>query len=302
MTETSVYDPPEDLADVSAEANCEADISILIREPKSTSTDTNTPSGAQWAGVKELGVELKGAGIRIYAETSASGVASFSAVPCGNYQVNLMQKQFKVENLSNRTIAVSSGRKLGSEFEIEVRRQLLTVEMLRLPTLYIAGAKAGMGKSVDADQDPYGHHWVKIYKDAFSARLERPMESYGWWPIEPASADKLWDGVKGSLNGFPIHSRFENRDPYHKNYFRDDKKLEEAFLPYVTNGCTADEYKNKLRAKAKSYAGISGGTWSWRGNGAGYHCKTFQTYLMRESYLWRRLGVGIGGWGWSANT
>ncbi len=302
MATGTPYDPPDGLVDVAAEATCQADVSILVQEPKVTGTDRNTLSGSQWTGVKELSVTLLGAGTRFSAPTSASGVASLSAVPCGSYRVVLEQGQFEVENLSERTITVAGGKKSGTEFEFEVRRKLLTVEMLRLPTLYIDGALAGLGKNVDVDQDPYGHHWIKVYNDVTSARLERPMESYGWWPIEGASADRLWNGVKGSLNGFPMHSRVPTRDPYHTQYLRGDKKLEDAFFPYVTNGYTADEYKSNIRAKAAAYAAVSGGIWSWRGNGAGYHCKTFQAYLMREVYMWKRLGVGVWNFGWSANV
>lgn len=104
------------------------------------------------------------------------------------------------------------------------------------------------------------------------------------------------------MNGFPVHSRFPDRDPYHTQYLRDDPKLEEAFFPYVTNGKTAARYKSEIASKAAAYTANSGGIWSWRGDGGGYHCKTFQAYLMREVKLWKRLGVGIGSFGWSANT
>jgi hypothetical protein len=301
MTESSVYEPPEGLVDVAAEATCQADVSILVQEPQVTGTSNNSPSGSRWTGVKEIKVTLVGAE-RYTATTSASGTATIAGVPCGTYRVLLEQREFSVENLSEASITVAGGKKSGTEFEFEVRRKLLTVEMFRLPTLYIDGVKAGLGKAVDVDQDPYGHHWIKIYKDEASARLERPMESYGWWPIEGASADRLWNGVKGSLNGYDVHSPFPNRDPYHTAYLRGDKKLEDVFFPYVTNGFTADEYKAKIRASAKAYDAVSGGIWSWRGNGAGYHCKTFQAYLMREVYLWKRLGVGVWNLGWSANV
>lgn len=302
MGETSVYDPPEDLTNVSIAATCEATVTLKIIEPDVKETTSNRSSGTSWIGVKEILVRLTGGGKTYSATTNQAGIATIPSVPCGAYQISLLQDQFEIENLAEKTITVASGKKSGTEFELEIRRKLLTVEMLRLPTLYLDGALAGMGKAVDVDQDPYGHHWIKIYKDRIAARLERPMESYGWWPIEGASADRLWGGVKGSLNGYPIHSATPNQDPYHTAYLRNDKKLEETFFPFVTNGHTADEYKALIRAKAASYAAVSGGIWSWRGNSGGYHCKTFQTFLMREVRLWKRVGVGLGNFGWSTNT
>lgn len=301
-TATSEYDPPAGLTDVEAVSACKTDVSIKLREPFVTGASLNETTGTKWEGVTGVTVRLAGGKTSLSAVTDASGRVQFKDVPCGTYRVTLSQTEFKVENLGQRSLDVASGKKSGNDFDLKIRRQLMTVEMFRLPTLYLTSIQGGMGKRVEADQDPYGHHWVKVYTSEAMAQRERPRESYGWWPIEGASADKLWSGVKGSLNGYPVHSRIANQDPYHTHYLRGDKKLEETFFPYVTNGKTADQYKADLVAKSHAYAGVSGGIWSWRGNGAGFHCKTFQTYLMREVRLWKRVGVGVGSFGWSTGT
>lgn len=296
------YEIPDDLITVQSAARCETDVIIKILEPEVKGTITNNPSGINWTGVQGIDIKITGGGKSLIEKADSNGIANFSSVPCGSYIVTLEQAEFKVKLLSSSAITVNSGSKRGNMFDFKVKRQLLTLEAFRLPTLYIESVKAGLGKQTNTNQDPYGHHWVKIYNDESAATSERPSESYGWWPIESASADKLWDGVKGSLNGYPVHSSSLKRDPYHTEYLRGSSKLEDVFFPYVTNGKTAQQYKNEIRSKSNAYAGISGNIWSWRGNGAGYHCKTFQTYLMREVHFWKRLGVGFGNWGWSANT
>ncbi len=107
--------------------------------------------------------------------------------------------------------------------------------------------------------------------------------------------------MKGSLNGHPLHSRGRNQDTYQTAHKRDNMKLEEEFFPYVTRGYTAEDYKANIRARAAAYAGISRGIWSWRTDGAGYHCKTFRAYLMREIYMWKWSGFGLGNVGCSEN-
>jgi hypothetical protein len=295
------YAPPAGLADVVAAATCKTDVTITILEPKVSGTTTSSPAGTSWTGVEGVLVVISGGGRTFSGTTTASGVVNFAAVPCGSYRVELTQREFKITSRGPSLLNINSG-KSGSAFEIKIIRQLLTVEMFRLPTLYLDSIRGGMGKRVDVDQDPYGHHWVKIYANESAATRERPMESYGWWPIEGASADRLWGGVKGSLNGYPVHSANPTQDPYHTAYLRANEKLEDVFFPYVTNGKTAAQYKDDIRTKAAAYAGISGNIWSWRSDAGGFHCKTFQNYLMREVRLWKRVGVGVGSFGWSANT
>lgn len=307
---TSEYSPPSDLISVEVEAKCQTDVVITLLEPKVKGTMINNPSGFSWTGVKEVTVKLRhrtDVSSDFEVITNSDGIAEFKDVPCGNYRIYVWQMDFVIKLLDSDSIIVSSSNKKGTTFDLKIRRQLGTVEVFRLPTLYMDAIEGAKGKEIDGKPndptvDAYGHHWVKIYKDSLAADGEHPMESYGWWPIENATADKLWGGVKGNLNGFGIHSLNEKHDPYHTRYNRDSEKLDDVFFPYVTNGRTAEEYKAEIRAKAVAYAQISGGIWSWRGNDGGYHCKTFQTYLMREVHFWKRLGVGIGNLGWSANT
>lgn len=297
----SGYNPPGNLINVSSTASCKADITIKVQEPQVNGTYFNYTTGKSWTGVEGVTVELFGS--RNFAsKTNASGVVSFSAVPCGSYRVRFSQTEFKVKNISERSITVNSSKRSGREFEFEILRQLLTVEMFRLPTQVMTSALMAVEVNKEGEDDPYGHHWIKVYQNETAATRERPTYSYGWWPLEGASPDRLWDGVPGSLNGYPVHSTAPLHDPYHTKYKRSDPKLSEVFFPYVTNGHTAKEYKDKLQAKAWEYETVSGGIWSWRSDLAGFHCKTFQTYLMRETRLWKHLGNGVGNFLWTAKT
>lgn len=303
---TLLYTAPDGLPLIEATASCHADVTIKVQEPYVDGTSHNITDGTSWTGVEGVMVRISDGRSSFDGQTNSTGTVSFNSVPCGSYQASFSQDQFDIINLSERSVTVSAAKKSGREFEFEIKRQLLTVEMFRLATQYVTSILSGIGVDKDLDQDPYGHHWVKIYADESAATRERPMESYGWWPIGAATPERLWSGVPGSLNGVASPQRYPDAtpttDPYHTHYNRADKKLEAVFFPYVTNGKTADQYKSAIREKAKAYARVSGGIWSWRGNGGGFHCKTFQTYLMREVRLWQRLGAGVGNWGWSVGT
>ncbi len=133
------------------------------------------------------------------------------------------------------------------------------------------------------------------------------LDAMGIGLIVPVMPDLLQE-VQGALNGYlPGVGGFPGgsptTDPDQEKYFRDDvPPLDEVFFPYVTNGKPAAYYKDRLRSKAQGFSSTVSDKWSWRGDAGGWHCKTFQQYLMRESTVWKRLGIGVGAWGWSTNT
>jgi hypothetical protein len=298
------YDAPQDLPQVDVVARCETDLTILVEEPEVGAPRGNRNQGFDWIGVKGVEVSIRQGSTTFTATTDAQGKARYSAVPCGLYVVTLRQAEFRIENKGDTNLKVNGSSKSGREKELRIRRQLRTVEMFRLPTQYMVavGAKDATG------DDPYGHHWTKIYASEADASRERPMESYGWWPAAGALTSD-WDtftGVRGALNGYspsgPSYAGASpTTDPYHTKS-RTYESLEDVFFPWVTNGKTAAEYKSILRTKAQSFARDVSNTWSWRTDGGGWHCKTFQAYLMREAFLWKHVGVGIGQFGWSTST
>jgi hypothetical protein len=307
MTETDApagrYSPPAGLADIEVAAVCQADITLTVLEPKVSGTSSNSPSGLDWTGVTGVLVVLSGGGRNFSATTGSTGEVSFAAVPCGNYRVELTQREFKIASEGPNVIKVNSSKN-GRDTEIKIQRQLLTVEMFRLPTHYWESVRLNTGKQANPDinDDPYGHHWLKIYGSEAMARAENPSESYGWWPTAGAGFPDLLTGVPGELNGATNYGGSATRDPYHTKYKRGDASLEDVFFPFVTNGKTAAQYKADIKSKAQGFSGSVSNQWSWRSDGGGWHCKTFQTYIMRETRLWKRLGIGVGAFGWSTGT
>lgn len=308
------YDPPADLPEIEEEARCETDVQIILLEPEVAGPLADRMRGSGWCGVKEIEVTLSGGG-RYFTETTATdGSVRFSAVPCGAYTISLTQDQFNIESLDQLAMTVTSTRKSGREKEIKIRRQLMTVEMFRLPTLMTSALLEyfDLGTrpaSVPRDQDIWGHHWIKIYNTEDDADDEIPNDSYGWWPLADAPHPPGYpiQSVKGALNGYRSASEkypggSPTTDPYHTKYKRSNPALEDVFFPWVTNGFSADEYKNMIRSKANGFSSSVSDRWSWRTDRAGWHCKTFQAYIMRETKDWKRLGVGIGNWGWSTNV
>lgn len=309
------YNPPDDLPEIDLEAPCNADVTVTILEPNVTGVKSNHKSGSSWTGVEGVEITLKGGGKSYTATTNSSGIATIKTVFCGAYTIELKQDEFKIENLRSSAFTVNASKRSGRELELKIRRQLITMEMFRLPTMFVEAIREHQGMdrkdpTIPANQDLWGHHWVKMYPSVAASASESANESYGWWPLITGSAPTFYpiQEVQGALNGYlPGVGGFPGgsptTDPDQDKYFRGDiPPLEEVFFPYVTNGKTAKYYKDTLRSKAKGFSSTVSDKWSWRGDGAGWHCKTFQKYLMRESNVWKRVGIGVGAWGWSTNT
>lgn len=297
------FPEPLSLPEVRSTATCKTTVEITIKEIEVGDAGDNDlldfESGFSWCGVKGVLVELVSVAYNLSAETNSDGVVSFKDVPCDNYAIKLSQYEFDIESLDKLKCTVKSGKSSNNDFTIKVRRQLRTVEVFRLPTQYY---NAVAGKSNSEDDDPYGHHWLKIYKTLYDAQIENPYDSYGWWPVEPVGKLETVIGVKGALNGYPKFSKIKDHDPYHTKYKRDSKKLQDVFFPYVTDGKTASEYKASIRKYAKSFSKDVSDRWSWRTNGGGWHCKTFQAYLMRKCHIWKTYETGIGDFGWTVDV
>lgn len=300
---TSPYDAPTDLPEETEEAKCETDVTINLSEPDVPDSSTNSPLGIGWTGVADITITLKGGGNSFTATSTADGSAKFSAVPCGAYIITLEQDEFKITSLDGLAMNVTATRKSGREKDIKITRQIMTIEMFRLPTEYWESIRLNRGKSPNPTitADPYGHHWIQIYASLADSINELPSESYGWWPTAGAGFPDLLTGVPGELNGTTNYHGTSTRDPDHGKYPRDDTSLEDVFFPMVTNGKSAAEYKADIKSKAQGFSSAVSDQWSWRTDGGGWHCKTFQAYIMRETKVWKRLGVGWGSFGWSAN-
>lgn len=304
------YDAPATLPREDDTARCEADITLRLTEPNVT--NVRDPRGFSWTGVAGISVAIIFGGKTHVTTTSSDGTAKFKAVPCGLHQIGLAQSEFRIEAVDSKSIKVSALRKSGRDFEIRILRKLLTVEMFRLPTSYVDSARGlvSLGPKYTRG-DPYGHHWLKIFANADDARAAMPQDSYGWWPAYGAirSETDTFTGVQGALNGYVAGAlsypgASPTSDPYQDDsgYQRGSKYLEDNFFPYVTNGYSAAEYKRRLRSKAQGFSSAVTDQWNWLPGGGGWHCKTFQAYIMREARVWKRVGVRAWSGGWSAST
>src|SRR5690606_38952227 len=109
-------------------------------------------------------------------------------------------------------------------------------------------------------------------------------------------------GVPGELNGFPSYERPNpDLDPYHGTE-RTYEHLEDVFYPYVTNGRSAKAYKALLTAEAKAFSRTVSNEWSWLSDGGGWHCKTFQQYVMKKSFVWKTIETDMLDWSWRVDT
>ena len=311
MTEAvALYDPPSDLPREEDTSSCETDISLRLTEPNVT--NVLDPQGFVWTGIPGVTVTLMISGKRQSVTTSANGTARFEKVPCGVYTANLSQRDFRIEPIDSKDIKVSALRKSGREFELRILRKLRLVEMFRAPTSLAdtVRSQVGIERKTTLD-DTYGHHWLKIYRDVAAAGAETAQESYGWWPARGALTSNFdtFSGVQGALNGYVRGGLSYPRsspttDPYQDDpkYTRGSKYLEESFFPYVTNGYSSAEYINRIRSKAQKFSTDVTDQWSWITDSGGWHCKTFQAYLMREARVWKRVGVRAWSGGWTAST
>lgn len=294
-------------------ATCTQSIRIYLKEPNVIDTrfgtvgDHNT--GFRWVGVPGIQAEISGGGKTFSAESNGSGEVSFHDVPCGVYSLKLAQEEFSIAPFSNVVLAVNSSNK---EFEILLKRQIKTIEIFRLGTQLLAAAGITEGVRDEDGQvvDTYGHWWTKIYATEADTRNETPRESYGWWPVQGAigaggttKRDAIYDtigGVPGELNGVS-YGGTATTDPYHGKS-RDYSVLEDVFFPFVSNGRSAEWYKRTVAHKAASFSADVSTEWSWVTDSGGWHCKTFQKYLMRHARLWKRIGARVWSRGWSTGT
>ena len=290
-----------------AAATCTADLKITIEEPLATGVPGNRMQGFSWIGVDGVTVKLTKGADTFEVVTAGGGVASFSALECGLYAISLSQDEFRITNLGDGQVNVSSTAKNGGETERKIKRQLMTMEMFRLGTQLLAAAGLTQGNGTD---DTYGHWWTKIYASEADAQVENASQSYGWWPAAGAiGADDgpLRDtitGVRGVLNGYDPGNPYGSyggtatTDPYHTKS-RTYPNLDDVFFPFVTDGKTAAQYKSELAALAQAFSSDVSDRWAWRTDGGGWHCKSFQAYLMRNTSVWKRLGARNWSGGWS---
>lgn len=287
-------------------ATCKQDVTIKIEEPRVIDMlsgkvlDSNV--GSSWIGVEGAEVELVNPTGRFNSTTSNTGEVLFTDVPCGIYSLFLSQDQLIFEILSDTTININHNN---IDLNIFTKRKIQTIEMFRLGTQYLAAIGLAEGNG----DDTYGHYWTKIFDTVDDYNNENARESYGWWPqadtigAEGTRKSQITDtikGVPGELNGIS-YGGASSRDPYHDK-LRNYPNLEEVFQPYVGGGKGANHYKTVVANKAKYFEDDISDRWNWFGNNTGWHCKTFQRYLMRQASLWKRMSAHLWSRGWSVNT
>lgn len=271
-------------------------ISLKLKEPnKSSESDIISDS---WVGVDDIEVTITNSdGSETFtAKTANGGKVSFSDVKTGVYKITGKQENFGIDVFDK----TEEFHKEENEKEIRIKRQLYLLEMYRIDQNIL--------------KNSYGHWYVQFYKSQQDARLGarkgNPSESYGWWPVAGAIAGQsgkkteqiknTFGGVKGVLNGYnpPSGPHYSNasptRDPDQGNYARKeyDKRVSSVFFPYVTGGKKAKEYQDCFRNQAQGFSVTVTNTWNWS-FGSGWHCQTFQKYIMEKCGLRKSIIFGF---------
>lgn len=211
-----------------------------------------------------------------------------------------------------------AGRTVG-EYEDKLRKQIVRtglkeltrIRICRLPTVILGGRYE--------TNSPAGHYWVEIINDLTKMDgSEKFIESYGWYPVEPATFSKMFT-TEGCLNSdspyfryLDIHSQTkipteagraviteEDKiyslypfDPHHnKRYTLPDSEKGEVNHPYLfaDDSRTEEDIIKEIRNFAESHISNKNEKakkWSYQFERySEYNCHTFLFNLLYETNI-----------------